>query len=156
MKKAIEGLKFGITIEYRMPDGRKCRGDLVEGSICILDLLYADDLVLICENEDDLNKVVQCFEDMTQKWGLTISVKKTKKLITKVDDQAVYADGLLEIRGEKVERVPVFTYLGSEISESGSCTLEIEKRIRLGHFKFQQLSKAVYNQPNISVKAGKL
>ncbi len=110
-----------------------------------MDLLYADDLVLICENEDDLNKVVQCFEEMTQKWALTISVKKTKKLITKVDDQAVYADGLLEIRGEKVERVPVFTYLGSEISESGSCTLEIEKRIRLGHFKFQQLSKAVYN-----------
>ena len=48
-------------------------------------LLYADDLVLLAENEDSLRRLVMCFEKTTQESGLTINVAKTKQLITLPD-----------------------------------------------------------------------
>ena len=50
LREAIRDMDHGIVIEYRMPDGRIVRGTQVEGVEKILVLLYADDLVLICED----------------------------------------------------------------------------------------------------------
>ena len=68
-----------------MPDGRRVRGDLAQGEDRIMALLYADDLVLLAENEDSLRRLVMCFEKTTQESGLTINVAKTKQLITLPD-----------------------------------------------------------------------
>ena len=54
---------------------------MVEGTEKIIALLYADDLVIICENEQALSEIMMRLEEVTQAWGLTISVKKTKQLI---------------------------------------------------------------------------
>ena len=43
----------------------------------VLFLLYADDLVMTCNSAIDLELFIQCFEEVTQKFGLTTSVKKT-------------------------------------------------------------------------------
>ncbi|CAF4573624.1 unnamed protein product [Rotaria socialis] len=43
----------------------------------VLALLYADDLVAMCETTDDLEKFIRSFEKITQQFGLTMSVKKT-------------------------------------------------------------------------------
>lgn len=49
VKRAFEGLSHGVRIGYRLPDGRVHMGDHVAGSFLLFDLLYADDLVIICE-----------------------------------------------------------------------------------------------------------
>ena len=41
-------------------------------------LLYADDMALLAEDEEELNHFVQVLEAVTQRWGLTINVRKTK------------------------------------------------------------------------------
>jgi hypothetical protein len=43
----------------------------------ILNLLYADDLVAMCETADDLKTFIKTFEKITQEYRLTMSVKKT-------------------------------------------------------------------------------
>ena len=43
----------------------------------ILTLMYADDLVIMCETADDLETFIKTFEKVTQQFGMTMSVKKT-------------------------------------------------------------------------------
>jgi hypothetical protein len=144
----------GIRIEYRMPDGRKVRGDLVEGSERVLTLLYADDLALIADNAESLRRVVLIFERITQECGLTISVSKTKQLITLVDPKKPkerLPDVDLTIRGEKVERVKDFVYLGSVISEAGGSMKDMNRRISQAAYRFSKL-ESVWKQSAISLK----
>ena len=58
----------------------------------------------------------------------------------------------ISIRGEEVERVSEFVYLGSLLTEDGKCGKEINRRIGLGAARFQQLKKSVWDQPGISLK----
>ena len=93
----------GVRLEYRLPDGRRVRGDLAQGEDRIMGLLYADDLVLLAENEGSLRRLVMSFEKTTQESGLTINVAKTKQLITlpnRKDPDNRLIDVDLLIRGE--------------------------------------------------------
>ena len=154
--KDIELQDHGISIDYRMSEGRKCRGNLVEGIVHILDLLYADDLVLVCNNENSLKDFVSRFDQVTKNAGLEISVKKTKILISDSGEPKPSTQSNLTLcRGdteEAVETVKEFVYLGSLLTESGGNTKEITRRINLGTFKFNQLLKPLWNQPCVSLK----
>ena len=150
LKIALKGYEGNVRIEFRMPDGRRARGDLCEGVERVMELLYADDLVIICETEKLLNEVILSFERATQAWGLTISVKKTKILIANSDGESVSEP--LVIRGEQLERVKEFVYLGSTLTEKGGSVTEIERRINLGYYKFNDLKKSIWNQSAISLK----
>ena len=44
-------------------------------------LMYADDLVLLSEDEKGLQNCLQKLHNYTQKWGLSINQKKTKVMI---------------------------------------------------------------------------
>ena len=85
VRRALAGMNHGVRVNYRLPDGRVHLGDDVRGSFLLFDLLYADDLVIICESEEALENAVMRLEQATQDAGLTISVKKTKYLITEGD-----------------------------------------------------------------------
>ncbi len=58
----------------------------------------------------------------------------------------------LVIRGEQLERVKEFVYLGSTLTEKGGSVTEIERRINLGYYKFNYLKKSIWNQSAISLK----
>lgn len=60
--------------------GEHTGGDRVEIAYSLA-LLYADDLVLTCATEEGLKECLMSLEEHTQTWGLTISMKKTKRLI---------------------------------------------------------------------------
>ena len=74
VRKALIGKEaYGLEIEYSLPDGRRYRGDKVDGQDHLLALLYADDLVVTCRTEEGLRACVESLEDKTQMWGLSIS-----------------------------------------------------------------------------------
>ena len=118
IREALEGVKHGVMVENKMPGGRVVRGDLVAGKELVFALLYADDLVLICESEEALKETMIRLEEVTQKYGLNISVKKTKKLITGESSDSNAAE--LSLRQEAVEQVDEFVYLGSAMTNTGS------------------------------------
>ena len=149
IREALEGVKHGVMVEYRMPGGRVVRGDLVAGKELVFALLYADDLVLICESEEALKETMIRLEEVTQRYGLNISVKKTKKLITGESSDSNAAE--LSLRQEAVEQVDEFVYLGSAMTNTGSSEKDIIRRISLGLYKFNEL-KAVWAHREISLK----
>ncbi len=58
----------------------------------------------------------------------------------------------LVIRGEQLERVKEFVYLESTLTEKGGSVTEIERRINLGYYKFNDLKKSIWNQSAINLK----
>ena len=72
-----ESKRSGVRLEYRLPDGRRVRGDLAQGEDRIMALFYANHLVLLAENEGSLRRPVMSFEKSTQEFGLIINEAKT-------------------------------------------------------------------------------
>ena len=105
-------------------------------------LLYADDMVLLAESAEELNHYVQVLDAVTQRWGLTINVRKTK---TWRGSWAMPCTGTpaptpgARIRGEALELVEDFKYLGSTLADSGGLDKELSRRWALATAKFAEL-----------------
>lgn len=114
MRTALNESTFprGIRILY---NGDKVLGDWKGCTLeeFIWALAYADDIILIAENAKDLENMLLTLENVTQAWGLIISVAKTKVLIMGEDAKTAGKDINITIRGEKVEVVQSAKYLGS-------------------------------------------
>ncbi|GFS10182.1 retrovirus-related Pol polyprotein from type-1 retrotransposable element R2 [Elysia marginata] len=54
---------------------------LTVGGININNLRYADDTVMLAENEDDLQKLVNTVKEESEKCGLFINIRKTQTML---------------------------------------------------------------------------
>lgn len=75
-------------------------------------LCYADDTVLIADNEDDLQRLLHQFDITTTAYDMEISTNKTKSMVITRDP----IRNKLEVRGAIIEQVISFNYLGVEIT----------------------------------------
>ena len=85
----------------------------------INNLRYADDTILMAENEEELKSLLMKVKEESQKVGLKLSIQKTK----------IMASGPItswQIDGETVEAVTDFISLGSKITADGDCSHEIK------------------------------
>ena len=94
-------------------------------------LRYADDTILIAENEE-IKSLLMKVKEESEKVGLKLNIQKTK----------IMASGPItswEIDGETVETVSDFTFLGSKITVDGDCSHEIKRRLLLGRTAMMNL-----------------
>lgn len=147
IREALDGIEHGVHIEYTIA-GKVINGGSVTGIELLLALLYADDLVVICESEEALRVVMARLEAVTRKYGLIISVKKTKKLAMNTPETDLAE---LYLGNEKIEQVEEFVYLGSLMTKEGSSEKEIIRRISLGNYRFRQL-RSLWKRREISMK----
>jgi hypothetical protein len=130
----------------------------------ILALLYADDLVAMCETVNDLETFIKTFEKVTQKFGLTMSVKKTcimtleqfeedqnRKVLK--NQEVKHTDIDLTIRNQKVETVDSFTYLGCNVTRDQRPDKEINTRLTKAATAFNMLRYAIWRRKTISISA---
>ena len=148
IKKVItEAVVSGIKFSHGSNDffhGRSERYNLFD----ILTLLYADDLVVMCETITDLEKFIRSFEKVTQQYGLTMNIEKAclislKQLKEDQHKRVLIGQNInciddisINIRNQKVETVDSFAYLGCTItnnqlygSETWPLTMRQEQRI---------------------------
>lgn len=97
-------------------------GDSIKGAY---ELLFADDKTLLPDTESDLQQLVDCSCYDCGKFGLMISIKKTKLLTQGADSTPA-----ISINNSYVEVVESFTYLGSTIT--GSLSLNGKIGVRFG------------------------
>ena len=91
----------------------------------INNLIYADDITLMAEREEELKSLLMKVEVESEKFGLQLTLQKTK----------IMASGPMtswEIDGETVETVSDFILGGSKITSDGDCSHEIKRRLLLG------------------------
>ncbi|VDP00963.1 unnamed protein product [Heligmosomoides polygyrus] len=94
-------------------------------------LLYAEDVILTCEDKDELERQVQAWCDRLAMFGLKLNVKKTEYLTTDVNES-----GSIRIDGTELARTSVFKYLGSD----GNLMVEVISRVSAAWCKWRSLT----------------
>jgi len=74
-------------------------------------LLYADDIVVLAESEDDLKRGLILLEEYCDRWKLTVNISKTKVMVFR-NGGPVRKNLQFVYKGEVLEIVNKFTYLG--------------------------------------------
>jgi hypothetical protein len=126
--------------------------------------MYANDLVVLCNTSEDLEKFIKSFEKITQQYGLTMSAKKTcvmsqqqfevdsngKLLRNQEVDQPLIS---FEIRNQTIQTTDSFTYLGCVISRDQRSEPDLQSRLSKAASAFNILRCAVWYRKIISVEA---
>ena len=140
---------FGVCMD-RVMEGAVNRGFSVVsfGEERFTDLDFADDAVIFAETMGELTGFLDALAGESEGLGLRVSWVKTKiqQFLHTVDELCSEAN----CRGEVVEIVPVFSYLGSKISCDGSVTVEIERRLGLAWGAMSSLGDNVWGSRYLS------
>ncbi|VDO63399.1 unnamed protein product [Heligmosomoides polygyrus] len=95
-------------------------------------LLYADDVMLACEDKTELERQAWACCDRLALFGLKLNVKKTEYLTTDVNEH-----GSIKNISTELSRVTSFKYLGSTITSDGSLKLEVNARVSAAWLKWR-------------------
>ena len=91
----------------------------------INNLRYADDTILMAENEEELKSLLMKVKEESEKAGLKLNIQETKTMTSGPITSC-------QIDGETMEAVTDFIFLGSKITADGDCRHEIKRRLLLG------------------------
>ena len=126
----IDGLLVELNkanIGMELKNGRK---------VCVL--VYADDIVILCKNEQELEKAVKTLQSWCAKWRVMVNVKKTKivhfRKRTIPQSSSVY-----RFNNEIIEYVDGYRYLGVYLPFSLDMTETIEIMSKAGSRALGQL-----------------
>ena len=74
-------------------------------------------------------------------WGLTISIKNTNVLVVGRNAAAQAADSVITLRGDQLEMVSHFRYLGRVLTSDCTLDAEIRHQVSAANSAFQQLRR---------------
>ena len=87
-----------------------------------------------------MQEIMDLFSEAYTAFGLTISLEKTKVMLTPPPGQR-YVEPNIYVKGTRLKVVDSFVYLGSAISRCGSLDSEISLRIESASRAFSGLEK---------------
>ncbi|EPB73251.1 hypothetical protein ANCCEY_07676 [Ancylostoma ceylanicum] len=87
-------------------------------------LLYAEDIALLADTRNQLQRKVQMGQDTLAKASLKPNVKKTEFLSTGRD-----VEPITDVNGVAILQVNKFRYLGNILSEDGSVDMAVQETI---------------------------
>ena len=99
------------------------------------DMMFADDVVLCREDEEELEVSLERWRKVFEEKGLRVSRKKTEYLQAGGTEQ-----GTVYIQGETVKKVDQCKYLGVVVSADGSCEEEVRRRMQAGWQSWRRVS----------------
>src|SRR6218665_615976 len=85
------------------------------GGQTVNNLRFVDDIDLVAEDDGQLQELTDEVRSSSQRFGLKINVEKTKTMTIGKQRKTVE----LKIKGESLEQVTEFIYLGGVITEDG-------------------------------------
>ena len=115
---------FNLYMDNIVREARLVGGVEMEETVVQL-LLFADDLMLVAENDENVERNLRMLDEVMEKWRMLINWRKTKVLTVKRGGGTCD----VSVKGEKIEAVKTMKYLVALFNEEGSCEEEIENRI---------------------------
>lgn len=111
-----EGL--GVKIKYAIPNECTNRAERSHarssGVLWLLWLGFADDLAILANTKEELEKAIQKLYDVFKRFGLQMSMDKTKTMVMCDKSEAEYPKKLVKVNEEMLENLKTFTYLGQK------------------------------------------
>ena len=140
----ISPLLFGLAVDWmtRKADDPNGQGIYWNRRQKLRDLDFADDIALISQSRPGLQVATDKVEEVGNSIGLKVSYKKSK--VMSVRGQRPFIP--VNLRGQHLEDVNNFIYLGSSINRAGNVDVELNRRTALASSAFSQLSKVWRNR----------
>jgi len=110
---------------------------------------FADDIDLICSNEEDLRQLTLLLDVTARKYGMEVSAEKSKVLIVGKERKTLAQP--IQINGDDLEMVDSFEYLGSKITADGKSSEEIRNRLAMATSSLINLNN-IWKNSNITIK----
>ena len=126
-------------------------GGVMVGKERVVDLDFADDVALLADSWMVMAALVMKMEQVTQRFGINISAKKSEILYIGRGDSDVRVEDV-RLRGQAMKAVDEFTYLGSVMASNGKFTQDIERRRAGATRAFGMLGRRLWGRREISVK----
>lgn len=120
---SLSPLLFNIIMDEIIKQVRHLKGYKM-GNRNITILCYADDAVLVAENEDDLQRLLYRFNCVAKSLNMVISASKTKSLTT----SKIPIRCKLVVDDKIIQQEMKFKYLGIELSGYGDIELEVRQQ----------------------------
>ena len=108
----------------------------------INNLRFADDTILMAENEEELKSLLMNVKEESEKAGLKLNIQKMK----------IMASGPItswQIDGKKMKRVADFIFFGFKITADGDCSHEIKKCLLLGRKAMTNLDSVLKTETSL-------
>ena len=112
-------------------------------------LLFADDVVLISESKDGLQRALNKIKEYSDKWALTINTEKSKIMIFNKAGKLCKSD--LKLGDKYLENVNIYTYLGIDITTNVNFTHAINTLNSKAKKALFKIRNSIY-QANLSPK----
>ena len=127
LREMTETLGGGLHIDYAIGGGLFLSyRDKTSASSCVQDLLYADDVTLIAETRREQQHMITTLDKACDRWDMRINGEKTKILtVGTTEDQSP-----LRLRGQMLEEVESFSYLGCEVGQTTKVEREVTVRLK--------------------------
>ena len=119
---------------------KKCsRMGIEMGESNFYTMLFADDQIILANDEDDITYMMRKLLEELKKWGLQVNMSKTEYL-------CVGTPGTdLVVQEQTIKKIEQYKYLGSLITQDGKDDQDIEFRIRQGKTVIQQLNGLLWS-----------
>ena len=142
----------GIPIRYRF-DGklfnlRRLQAKSKVQTEVLDDFLFADDMAKGAPKEEKMQKGVDQVSDSCDSYDLTISIKKTEVVYQPAPGKP-YKEGTITVKGQRLQVVDKFTYLGSTLSRVVHIDDEVNSRIAKASAAFGQLRGSIWDRSGI-------
>ena len=150
-KRVSDVAGIGITLNYKYDKKLFRRYTRNSCSTQLTELQFADDAALLSTTRKGAEDAIDKYIEVVAEFGLTVSIPKTKLMVTGRQATADDRTPIL-VNGGTIENVPEFTYLGSVISTSGRVKPDVDRRIAQASRAFGALCKPVFNNRDIETK----
>uniref|UniRef100_A0A671U6T8 ribonuclease H n=1 Tax=Sparus aurata TaxID=8175 RepID=A0A671U6T8_SPAAU len=112
--------EFACQLDQSTSPGLNLNGTEVKN------LLYADDLVLLSPTKEGLQQHLSLLHTFCQSWALTVNPKKTKIMIFQKQSRSQDNTHNFYLDTTKLQHTKNYTYLGLNISSTGSFNLAVK------------------------------
>ena len=151
---AFHDCEKGALIRFRTSGNvfnlRRMNAKTMVSEVLVRELLYADDADLVAHSAEDMQEIMDRFANACTKFGLTISLEKTKVMFTPAPGEPLTEPNIV-VYGSKLAVVKNFVYLGSSLSSDGSLDTEIKERIAKASASFGCLQERVWSDRDLTI-----
>ena len=142
----------GIPIRYRF-DGklfnlRRLQAKSKVQTEVLDEFLFADDMAKGAPTEEKMQKGVDQVPESCVSYDLTISIKKTEVVYQPAPGKP-YKEPTITVKGQRLQVVDTFTYLGSTLSRVVHIDDEVNARIAKASAAFGRLRGSIWNRSGI-------
>lgn len=141
----------GITLKYKCDKKLFRRYTRNSSTTKLTELQFADDVALPSTTRQGAEDAMVKYIEVAAEFGLTVSIPKTKLMVTgrqaTADDRAP-----ILVDGGAIESVPEFPHLGSVVSATGRVKPDVDQRVARASRAFGALRKPVFNNRDLKLE----